>query len=86
MSESTKATAGTCSTAARTATADKISADHMRALVSVAERSMKASLEAQNEWIVVDPQGRMFKGSIEDMTQILLREHPLLKNLPPRRL
>lgn len=86
MSKSTMAPAGTCSTSAHTATADKIAADHMRALVSVAERMMKASLEAQNEWIVVDPQGQMFKGTVEEMTQILLREHPLLKNLSPRRL
>lgn len=41
-----------------------------------------ALLPNPDQWIVIDPQGRMFKGKVEDVTRVLLAEHPLLK-LPP---
>ena len=31
------------------------------------------------DWVVIDPYGRMYKGSVQDMTRVLLAEHPLLK-------
>jgi|GWRWMinimDraft_8_1066016.scaffolds.fasta_scaffold27916_1 hypothetical protein len=39
-------------------------------------------LPKPDQWIVIDPQGQMFKGKVEDVTRVLLAEHPLLK-LPP---
>lgn len=36
-------------------------------------------LPKPDQWILIDPQGRMFKGKVEDMTRVLLTEHPLLK-------
>lgn len=34
-----------------------------------------------NEWIIVDPQGRMYKGKFEDVFPVMLRDHPLFKGL-----
>ena len=39
-------------------------------------------LPKPDQWIVIDPQGRMYKGKVEDVTRVLLAEHPLLK-MPP---
>jgi len=39
-------------------------------------------LPKPGQWIVIDPQGRMYKGKVEDVTRVLLAEHPLFK-LPP---
>ncbi len=33
----------------------------------------------RDQWIVVDPHGRMYKGKVEDVIHVLLAEHPLLK-------
>lgn len=38
-------------------------------------------LPQPDQWIVIDPQGRMYKGKVEEVIQILLAEHPLLKRL-----
>lgn len=35
-----------------------------------------------DQGIVIDPQGRMYKGKVEEVAQVLLAEHPLLK-MPP---
>lgn len=32
-----------------------------------------------NEWVVVDPSGRIYKGKFEDVFPVMLREHPLFK-------
>ena len=34
-----------------------------------------------DQWIVIDPQGRMYKGKVEEVIRVLLAEHPLLKRL-----
>lgn len=39
-------------------------------------------LPKSDQWIVIDPHGRVHKGKVEDMTRVLLAEHPLLK-MPP---
>lgn len=39
-------------------------------------------LPKPDQWIVIDPQGRMYKGKVEEVTRVLLAEHPLLK-MPP---
>ncbi len=39
-------------------------------------------LPKPDQWLVIDPQGRMYKGKVEDVTRVLLAEHPLLK-MPP---
>lgn len=39
-------------------------------------------LPKPDQWIVIDPQGRVHTGNIEDVTRVLLAEHPLLK-IPP---
>ena len=36
-------------------------------------------LPKPDQWIVIDPQGRMYKGKVEEVTRVLLAEHPLLK-------
>lgn len=36
-------------------------------------------LPKPDEWIVIDPNGRVFKGSLLEVTGMLLAEHPLLK-------
>ena len=28
---------------------------------------------------MIDPQGRMYKGTVEEVTRVLLMEHPLMK-------
>lgn len=38
------------------------------------------ALPKNDEWIVIDPQGRMYKGKVEEVTRVLLAEHPLLKH------
>ncbi len=37
-------------------------------------------LPKPDQWLVVDPHGRMYKGDVEQMTRVLLAQHPLLKN------
>ena len=39
-------------------------------------------LPKPDQWLVIDPQGRMYKRKVEDVTRVLLAEHPLLK-MPP---
>lgn len=38
-----------------------------------------------DKWVLIDPQGRVYVGKVEDVTRILMMEHPLLKlaNTPP---
>ena len=36
-------------------------------------------LQELDQWIVIDPQGRMYKGKVEEVTRVLLAEHPLMK-------
>lgn len=40
-----------------------------------------ALLPKPDQWIVIDPQGRMYKGKVEEVIRVLLAEHPLLKRL-----
>lgn len=35
-------------------------------------------LTKPDQWILVDPQGRMYKGTVEQMTRLLAQHHPLL--------
>ena len=43
---------------------------------------MKAALDkiqgAPKEWLLIDPQGRVYRGEVADITPILLQHHPLL--------
>lgn len=39
-------------------------------------------LPKPDQWIVIDPQGRMYRGKVEAVMWVLLAEHPLLK-MPP---
>lgn len=39
-------------------------------------------LPKPDQWIVIDPHGKMYKGKVEDVTRVLLAEHPLLKSPP----
>lgn len=36
-------------------------------------------LPQPDQWIVIDPQGRMYEGTVEQMTRLLVREHPLMR-------
>ena len=36
-------------------------------------------LPKPNQWIVIDPHGRMYQGTLEHMTRFLLQEHPLMR-------
>lgn len=36
-------------------------------------------LPKPDQWIVIDPQGRMYKGTVEQMTRLLVQEHPLMR-------
>lgn len=36
-------------------------------------------LPKPDQWILIDPQGRMYKGTVEQMTRLLVQEHPLLR-------
>lgn len=36
-------------------------------------------LPKPDQWVVIDPHGRMYKGKVEDVTRVLMAEHPLLK-------
>ena len=36
-------------------------------------------LPKPNQWIVIYPQGRMYKGTVEQMTRLLVNEHPLMR-------
>lgn len=36
-------------------------------------------LPKSDQWVVIDPQGRMYKGTVEQMTRVLVREHPLTR-------
>ena len=44
-------------------------------------RAMEAidRLPKPNQWIVIDPHGRMYKGTVEQMTRLLVQEHPLMR-------
>lgn len=44
-------------------------------------RAMEAIdlLPKPNQWIVIDPHGRMYKGTVEQMTMLLVQEHPLMR-------
>jgi hypothetical protein len=37
-----------------------------------------ANLQLSQEWMVIDPQGRVYRGPVAEMTQVLLQHHPLL--------
>lgn len=39
-------------------------------------------LPKPDHWVVIDPQGRVYKGKVEDVTRVLLAEHPLLNFSP----
>ena len=41
-----------------------------------------AALPERDQWIVIDPQGRMYKGTVTEVTRVLLSEHPMLKSPP----
>lgn len=36
-------------------------------------------LPKPDQWVLIDPQGRVYTGSVTDVTRVLLMEHPLLK-------
>lgn len=36
-------------------------------------------LPKPDQWIVIDPHGRMYKGTVEQMTRLLVQEHPLMR-------
>lgn len=36
-------------------------------------------LPKPDQWIVIDPQGRMYKGTVAQMTRLLVQEHPLMR-------
>ena len=36
-------------------------------------------LPKPDQWIVIDPHGRMYKGTVEQMTRPLVQEHPLMR-------
>lgn len=36
-------------------------------------------LPKPDQWLVVDPQGRMYKGTVEQMTRVLVQAHPLMR-------
>lgn len=42
-------------------------------------------LPKPDQWTLIDPQGRVYVGKVEDVTRVLMMEHPLLKlaNTPP---
>jgi len=37
------------------------------------------SIPKNDEWVVINPQGEMYSGTIEQIMPILIREHPLMK-------
>jgi len=39
-------------------------------------------LPKPDQWVVIDPQGRVYKGKVEDVTPVLLAAHPLLNPSP----
>ncbi len=39
------------------------------------------ALPKLNEWMLFDPSGRAYKGTIEDITRVVLQHHPLMKPL-----
>lgn len=43
-------------------------------------------LPKPDQWVLIDPQGRVYTGKVEDVTRALLTHHPLLNfsNNPPR--
>lgn len=30
-----------------------------------------------DQWVAIDPQGRMYKGKVEELLPVMLRDHPL---------
>lgn len=38
-----------------------------------------SALPNNDQWIVVDPQGRMYKGKVEEVLPVLTAAHPLFK-------
>ena len=36
-------------------------------------------LPKPDKWIVIDPQGQMYKGTVEQMTLVLVQAHPLMR-------
>ena len=34
-----------------------------------------------DQWVVIDPQGNLYRGTIEQMTGVLMRQHPLMRPL-----
>lgn len=55
---------------------DSISADEM---LESMRKAMTSIPPVKDEWTLVTPHGRAFKGSAASLLQLLLREHPLLK-------
>jgi hypothetical protein len=37
------------------------------------------SIPKNDEWVIINPQGEMYSGTIEQIMPILIREHPLMK-------
>lgn len=46
--------------------------------VLAAVEKLKA-LPKNDKWIVIDPNGNAFTGTINEITAVVLRDHPLLK-------
>jgi hypothetical protein len=46
-----------------------------------AARSADKLISDNDKWIVIDPQGTIYTGKVEDVTRVLLAEHPLMKSL-----
>lgn len=39
------------------------------------------SLPVKDQWMLIDPQGKIHAGTAQQLLQVLMREHPLLKNI-----
>lgn len=40
-------------------------------------------LPKPDQWIVIDPHGRMYSGTVEHVMRVLAAEHPLLATMRP---
>jgi hypothetical protein len=67
MSESTATTAGTSS---------PVSIEKMHQVMQELDRVM---LAPPNEWVLVAPSGLVYRGKAEELLQVLMPYHPLLK-------
>lgn len=51
--------------------------------VAALEQAMReiGLLTKPDQWLLIDPQGRMYRGTVEQMLAVLVRQHPLMR--PP---